>query len=70
MFDKEVNEYLRDLEIIKTYIFKRYNGFINIKPTIYRLYLNEQMAFLHFYIFLETITFLFSKYRANSKTLI
>ena len=41
--EKDKNRYLRDLEIIKTYIFKGFNGKVTCKPTAYRLFLNEKL---------------------------
>jgi hypothetical protein len=41
--EKDKNRYLRDLEIIKTYIFKSFNGKFTCKPTAYRLFLNEKL---------------------------
>ena len=41
IYEKEYNKYLKELEIVKKYIFKGLDGNITLKHTAYHLYLND-----------------------------
>lgn len=43
LFLNKKNKYKRDKEIIKKYIFKSIDGTINIKPTAYKIFVNDYL---------------------------